>query len=63
MIPAKMLPFASANSNHSYLLSVRSNDYGCVYVYNPELDGEISMRRVAASFSEFCQLLKRVPEE
>ena len=59
-IPAGLLPFAEATSNHLFLLSVRQSDRGSVYAYNPELEGDESLRLVAASFSAFCEMLRLV---
>jgi hypothetical protein len=58
LIPAKMLPIAEATSNHLLLLSVRAQDHGAIYAYDPELEGDESLRKVAASFTAFCEMLR-----
>jgi hypothetical protein len=57
-IPAGLLPFVEATSNHLLLLSVCSSDRGSIYAYNPELEGDESLRFVAPSFSALCEKLR-----
>jgi len=59
-IPNGLLPFAEATSNHLFLISARPSDRGSVFAYDPELEGDESLRMVADSFSAFCEMLRLV---
>jgi len=54
--PRRYVPFAYDAGGNPLFLSLRDDDYGCVYIYAPD-GGNVA--RVARSFEEFCERLHR----